>query len=178
MHQDDPRKCSSARLIQFKLVKPIHHRYRFLKEAILLNPYAEEALFAGDRSIIEKYGVILVDCSWTKAQEVFSKRFMGRNLRLPTLLAANPVNYGHPQKLSSAEAFAAVLFIVGFKREAKMLIQIFRWGHTFIDLNRQPLEEYSIARKREEIEVIEKAYFPFLVSTVNKNRNISALKYE
>ncbi|MFH0897808.1 MAG: DUF367 family protein [Candidatus Bathyarchaeota archaeon] len=164
MFQDDPRKCSSARLLRFKLVRPIHHWYRFLKNVILLNPYVEEALFPGDRSIIEEYGILVVDCSWAKAQKVFSKNFKSRNLRLPTLLAANPVNYGCPHKLSSAEALAAVLFIVGLKKDAEMLMKVFKWGHTFIELNRQPLEEYSAVNKREEIAAIEKAYFPFLVS--------------
>lgn len=178
MHQDDPRKCSSARLIRFNLAKPIHHWYRFLRNAVLLNPYAEEALFPGDRSIITEYGVIVIDCSWEKAREVFLKGFRGKNLRLPTLLAANPVNYGHPQKLSSAEALAAVLFIIGLKRDAEAIISVFRWGHTFIELNRQPLEEYSAVRKREEIVAIEKAFFPFLVSTANHNRDTTDLKHE
>jgi pre-rRNA-processing protein TSR3 len=165
MHQDDPHKCSSARLIRFKLAKPIHHWNRFFRNSVLLNPYAKEPLFSGDKSTIEKYGIIVVDCSWAKAHDVFTKKFIGKNLRLPTLLAANPVNYGHPQKLSSAEALAAVLYIVGLKEEAATLMKIFKWGHSFIELNFQPLEEYSSSNKREEITTIENAYFPFLKST-------------
>lgn len=162
MRQDDPRKCTSARLLRFKLVKPIYRWHRYLRNSVLLNPYAEEALFPGDKPTIEKYGIVIVDCSWAKAREVFSKSYIGRNLSLPTLLAANAVNYGHPNKLSSAEALAAALYITGFKRDAETLMKVFRWGHTFIQLNHQPLEEYSQASKREEITAIERTYFPFL----------------
>jgi len=173
MRQDDPHRCTSAKLIRFRLVKPIHYRHRFPSNSVVLNPFAEEVLFPGDRPRMERYGVVAVDCSWARAHEVFSKGFKGKNLRLPVLLAANPVNYGHPQKLSSAEALAAAVYIAGFKGEAEMLMRIFKWGQTFIQLNLQPLEEYSSASRREEIEVIEGAYFPFLTSAADQNRHTS-----
>jgi pre-rRNA-processing protein TSR3 len=162
MHQDDPRKCTSAKMVRFKLVKAVHHRSRHFRNSIVLNPFVDEVVFPGDRSVIEKYGVVAIDCSWAKVPEVFSKKFSGKNFRLPTLLAANPVNYGHPQKLSSAEALTAALFIANFIEEAEALMKIFKWGHTFLQLNSQPLGEYRLAKSREEIETIEKTFFPFL----------------
>ena len=164
MHQDDPRKCTSAKLVRFKLVKKIYHWNRHLKNAIVLNPFVNEVLFPGDKSAIEKYGIIAIDCSWAKVPKVFSRKFIGKSFRLPTLLAANPVNYGHPQKLSSAEALTAALFIANLVEEAEALMKIFKWGPTFLQLNGEPLEEYRLANSREDIENIEKAYFPFLKS--------------
>jgi pre-rRNA-processing protein TSR3 len=98
---------------------------------------------------------------------ILTKKFIGKNLRLPVLLAGNPINYGYPQKLSSVEALTAALFITNFTREAENLIKIFKWGHTFIQLNRRPLKDYSLAKSRQQIETIEKEYFPFF-SSFNK----------
>jgi len=160
LHQDDPRKCTSARLVRFKLAAPIRGLSRFEKNSIVLNPFAKEVLFPGDRCNIDGYGIIVIDCSWAKVQEVFSRGFLCTNLRLPILLAGNPINYGNPQKLSSVEALAAALFIVNLRRESETLIGIFKWGRTFIQLNRRPLKEYSSARSREEVRMIEREYFP------------------
>jgi pre-rRNA-processing protein TSR3 len=126
----------------------------------VLNPYAQQPIFPGDRSTIRSYGVIAIDCSWAKVQNVFSTKFSSINLRLPLLLAANPINYGHLQKLSTAEALAATLYITGFQNEAQELMNYFKWGHTFIELNHEPLEEYRLTVGRDEIKPVEEAYFP------------------
>jgi pre-rRNA-processing protein TSR3 len=78
---------------------------------------------------------------------------------LPTLLAANPTNYAKPHKLSSVEALAASLYIVGFKNEATKLLSLFKWGETFLTLNAQPLEAYSLATNPEAMQLAESQYF-------------------
>lgn len=159
MHQDDPKKCTSNRLSHRGLVKTILHASAIPRNAIVLNPYSEVTIFSGDRGIIEQGGLVVIDCSWKRAEEVFSKRFQGTSRRLPILLAANPVNYGHASDLSSVEALAAALYIVGLKDEAERLVKVYKWGPVFIALNKEPLEDYSSAKAREDMDRIEKEYF-------------------
>jgi pre-rRNA-processing protein TSR3 len=159
MKQDDPKKCTSARLSRFKLAKPIFHRTRIPRKAVVLNPFAGEVFFPKDRETVEQGGLLAIDCSWEKARQVFSERFRGVKRRLPTLIAANPVNYGHAHKLSSVEALAAALYIANFKKAAERITEPFKWGHVFIELNREPLEDYALAKDRSEIRKVEEAYF-------------------
>jgi len=72
---------------------------------------------------------------------------------LPYLIAANPVNYGVPTKLSTVEALSAALYIVGFKEKAEQLLSKFKWGPNFIVLNQEFLEGY--ARAKDSAEVVE-----------------------
>jgi pre-rRNA-processing protein TSR3 len=53
--------------------------------------------------------------------------------------------------LSCVEALAAALIITGFLEEADVLLQKFKWGPTFIDLNREYLEAYIECENSDEI---------------------------
>ena len=65
--------------------------------------------------------------------------------KLPFLVAANSINYGKPHKLSTAEALAAAAWILGEQKTAENLMDSFKWGPHFLDLNRERLNAYSKA---------------------------------
>jgi len=155
--QCDPKKCTGKRLKKFDLVR-LHEKIHSLpKGSILLDPMAEKALSPADGEISD---IIVLDCSWNTVEEIFPK-LLRRKLQhraLPYLLASNPVNFGKPFKLNSVEAFAAALYILGNKDQAGNILSKFRWGHTFLELNREPLEDYSKAKNSEDIIQIQNEY--------------------
>ena len=78
---------------------------------------------------------------------------------LPALLAANPVSWGRVGRLSSVEAIAASLAILGHHGQATMVLEPFQFGQQFLDLNREPLEAYSTAGTRSEIATMQSEFF-------------------
>jgi pre-rRNA-processing protein TSR3 len=128
------------------------NKTRFLpKRAIVLNPFSEIAFSPADRKRVEDFGLVALDCSWEHAEKVLLKHVKGTSRCLPILIAGNPVNFGKATKLTTAEALAAALYIAGFKQEARELLSIFTWGHTFIELNFATLENYAAAQDSAEI---------------------------
>jgi len=158
MGQDDPKKCTSAKLRRMRLADSISNLRRIPRGSVVLNPEAVDIFSSQDRLHLTS-GLVVVDCSWRLAVQVFRRRFRGLNRRLPILVAANPVNYGKIYRLSSAEALSAALYIAGYREYAERLLSIFKWGPTFLTLNRDPLEEYSRAKTQEQMVEIEREYF-------------------
>ena len=139
LRQDDPLKCTASKLARLKLATAMHKVRQIPRRSLVLDPSASHLLVPSDRPTTSTYGIVAIDCSWEKADEVFGIHLPGEGRCLPTLLAANPVNYGKPRKLSSVEALAASLYIMGFKETAAKLLASFKWGGTFLTLNQQPL---------------------------------------
>jgi len=149
--QCDPRKCTAKKLRRFGLVREVL-QIRFLpKRAVVLNPFSEVAFSPSDRERVEKFGLVGLDCSWEHAEKVLLKHVRGTSRCLPILIAGNPVNFGKATKLSTVEALAAALYIAGFEEQSSELLSIYKWGHTFLELNRDRLEAYSDARDSAEI---------------------------
>ena len=116
------------------------------KRAVVLNPFSEVAFSPADRKRIEDFGLVGLDCSWEHAEKVLLKHVRGTSRCLPILIAGNPVNFGKPTKLTTVEALVAALYIAGFKEEAARLLSVFKWGHTFIEINQERLESYAKAK--------------------------------
>lgn len=135
------------------------HQIRFLpRRAVVLNPLSEIAFSPADRERIENFGLAALDFSWEHAEGTLLKNVRGTSRCLPFLIAGNPVNFGKPTKLSTVEALAASLYIAGFKEEAERLLSIFKWGHTFLELNRERLESYASAKDSAAIIEMQKQF--------------------
>ena len=155
--QCDPKKCTGKKLARFGLANLSEKIQKIPRGSILLDPMAEKALSSADDI---SRGITVLDCSWEEVERVFPQLKM-KNLQhraLPYLVAANPVNFGKPFKLNSVEAFAASLYILGHKEQASTILAKFNWGHTFLELNHEPLEDYSKAKNSREILRIQDEY--------------------
>ena len=156
--QCDPRKCTALKLGRHGLAR-IVSQIRFLpKRAIVLNPFSEIAFSPADRQRLEEFGLVALDCSWEHAMDVLPSHVRGTSRCLPFLVAGNPVNFGKPTKLSTVEALTAALCIAGFRDEAHELLSIFKWGHTFIEINQERLEDYASAKNSTEVVELQKRF--------------------
>ena len=144
--QDDPTKCTAAKLVKFGIARQVK---KTSQKSIILNPFSKEFILAYDGSNVDS--ITGIDCSWELAQKMFLRRFDGLSRKLPPLLAGNPVNYSKIGKLTTAEAIAGALYIIGFDELANSILNKFKWGHTFYDLNQDLLMDYSRACLQEEI---------------------------
>jgi pre-rRNA-processing protein TSR3 len=133
--QDDPKMCTSIRLARRGYLKLISSSRFIPHKAIVLNPEANETLSNSDAEFAERYGLVVIDASWKTGRDVFSRMKRGVQRKLPTYVAANPTNYGKLYELSSAEAVAAALAILGRFDESVSVLSEFKWGPEFLRLN-------------------------------------------
>jgi rRNA small subunit aminocarboxypropyltransferase len=160
LHQDDPFKCTAAKLVRFRLASPV----KFIsRTTIVLNPFSESPILKYDQTVADS--VCAIDCSWERADEVLKHQRLaaqGIARRLPAMLAANPTNYAKLGKLSSVEALAGALYILNEKELAAKMMDKFKWGHTFLELNADLLDDYADAETEGQVAELEKEYFPQL----------------
>ena len=159
MRQDDPRKCTSARLFRFNYARPILRPSLIPKRAIVLDPFTRSLLLPSEREVAMRHGICAIDCSWENAESVFGREFSKHERKLPTLLAANPTHYSQRNTLSSVEALAGALTIVGLREQALRILSLFKWGPNFLILNDEPLRDYANARSESEMEEAQRSYF-------------------
>ncbi|MGC8582007.1 MAG: DUF367 family protein [Thermoplasmata archaeon] len=145
---DSPKKCTAKKMVSLGIAKNISiYNKKILNTAIVLWPFAETILSPNDAGRGETKGIVVIDTSWVFLERGYEKHYNFRYARnLPTLIAANSVSYGKVGRLSSAEAMAAALYIIGNKNKAMEILNKFQWGETFLSINYEYLEQY--AKKR------------------------------
>ena len=155
---DDPDKCSARRLAQFDHAE-LHRSTRATPPGIVLNPFADRALSPADREGTgqRRDRLVALDCSWETAErEAFDLEGVHRSL--PFLVAANPVNYGTAFQLNTVEAFAGALCILGEREQAAEILDRFSWGHTFLELNEEPLRRYADCADSADVLAVQDDY--------------------
>jgi pre-rRNA-processing protein TSR3 len=71
-------------------------------------------------------------------------------------------------KLTTAEALAAALCIVGHWDQAEELLSIFKWGHTFLEMNDERLKAYAMAKDSAEVVALQNSLIQR--ETLERNR--------
>ena len=143
----DPRKCTVKKLEKAGFLKIFTKISQIPRNTLLLDPTAEQALSPADKKV---HSITVLDCSWVVLDTGRVKSWRIRRA-LPFLVAANPVNFGKPCVLSSIEALAAALFIIGEREHASAVLSRVSWGIRFLEVNQEPLDLYANAKDSTEV---------------------------
>ena len=161
--QDDPKKNTAVKLSRKSKITLHKDLKKIPKKGILLDPLCGKVFGPEDHELLKTGGsLVALDCSWSQIEssvEKISKRGRLIHRTLPLLLAANPVNWGKPTKLCTAEAIAATLYLMREIEHATNILSTFNWGMEFIKLNKDPLEDYSLAKSSKELVDLQFEYF-------------------
>jgi pre-rRNA-processing protein TSR3 len=150
----DPRKCTVKKLEKAGFLKVFTKISQIPRNTLLLDPTSEQALSPADRYV---KSITVLDCSWAVLDTGKVRSWRIRRA-LPFLIAANPVNFGKPCVLSSVEALAAALYIIGEKDQAFELLAKVSWGIRFFEVNKEPLDLYTTAKDSHEVIKIQELF--------------------
>ncbi|XP_041778871.1 18S rRNA aminocarboxypropyltransferase [Anopheles merus] len=173
----DPKKCSGRKLARHGLIKNLRLGQKF--PGLVLTPVGVNCVSPQDKDIIKSSGIAVVDCSWARLDETPFNKMRSPNPRLlPFLVAANPINYGKPCKLSCVEAIAASMYITGYKQEALWYLNKFSWGHSFVELNQELLDAYAGCANSKEILEVQKQYLETAQDELQGERDFPTFESE
>ncbi|MFA6710363.1 MAG: DUF367 family protein [Candidatus Methanomethylophilaceae archaeon] len=154
--QCDPKKCTARRMLKFDLAKEAKKLSSIPSGSIVLSPFSDRALSPADRPYA-MHGLVVMDLTWTNI-DGFPRLARTKERALPYLLASNPVNWGRPMELNSAEAVLASLYILDEREQAQRFMGRFNWAPEFVRLNGELLEAYSKAKDSAEVVRIQNEY--------------------
>jgi pre-rRNA-processing protein TSR3 len=159
----DRRKCTALKLAHFRKAAIVRPGGGFPPGVILLDPFSPVLLSLADAPAARKKGLLALDCSWDRVDpEAFGRRISMRRVvprSLPFLVAANPVKFGQPFRLSTLEALAAALYLLGEKDQAADILGTYTWGPRFLEVNREPLGDYAAASDAEGVRRAQSDYW-------------------
>ena len=161
--QCDPKKCTAKRMLKFGLGKEAKTLGAIPKGSIILSPFSDRALSPADVQYARR-GLVVMDLTWTNIDQFPRPKGM-QERALPYLLASNPINWGRPMELNSAEAVMAALYILGEKGQAEEFLGRFNWAPEFMRLNGNMLEDYSKAADSTEVVRIQQEYIDSVVNS-------------
>ena len=161
-NQCDPKKCTAKRMLKFGLAKEAKTLRNIPSGSIVLSPFAEKALSPDDIRYAKK-GLVVMDLTWTNIDD-FPRPIGTQDRALPYLLASNPINWGRPMELNSAEAVMASLIILGEKGQADEFLGRFNWAPEFIRLNGELLDAYASAKDSSDVVRIQNEYIESIKS--------------
>ena len=154
--QCDPKKCTGKKMERLGLLKETKFSRNY--GGILLTPNGKKVCSIEDHEIIAKKGICVIDCSWAKFNELHLDLHKIETRSLPFMVAVNPVNFGKAFKLSCAEAFAACLYLGGFEKEARFIMDHFKWGAHFFKINEELFGKYKGVTSQDELKEIQEKY--------------------
>jgi len=149
---DDRKKNTALKLGRKNLAEVVDRVGDIPPHSILLDPFAEKAVSAEDVPFALTGSLAAFDCSWETAEAMLpAARRRMEPRALPYLVAANPVNFGKPTRLSTVEAIAAALYIYGRKEQADQSLGVVNWGPRFLEVNKEPLEAYAACESSADV---------------------------
>jgi rRNA small subunit aminocarboxypropyltransferase len=164
--EDHPKACTGRRLVRWGRAVRVPRADAGSPTPVVLDPYAPTPLSARDRTVADRGGLLVVDCSWNRLADRGSfpggerpGRRAATHRRLPALIATNPQHYGRVAQLNTAEAFSAALYILDRPEAANEVMAGFAGGDEFLAVNRDRLERYRRAATPSEVRDAEKALF-------------------
>jgi len=85
LKQDDPRKCSAAKLVKFGLAKPVT---RTASRTLILNPFSKKILLKSDKKFVNS--ITGIDCSWNLITSAFKKSIYRHIKKASTIISRKP----------------------------------------------------------------------------------------